>query len=73
MFAAPTTYRTGCRSIEVLPGESHSDAWAYILRGGPFPERYPCSHDPAIGRVRRRVHRSSRRREHRRRPPRTYA
>ena len=25
MFASPTTYRSGVRTVEVLPGESHSD------------------------------------------------
>ena len=62
MFSSPTRYHRGSHVVEVLPGESHSDAWAYVIRGGPFPDRYPCSHDPALGRVRRRV-RSSRRRQ----------
>ncbi len=62
MFASPTTYRSGARTVEVLPGESHSAAWMYVARGGPRPESYPC--DPVAGQVRRRVHRSSRRREH---------
>jgi len=67
MFSSPTTiYRSGSRSIEVLPGESHSDAWGYVLRGGLFPARYPCSHDPHAVRIRRHAHHSSRRREHRR-------
>jgi hypothetical protein len=65
MFSSPTTYRYGSRTVEVLPGESHSAAWAYVARGGPLPESYPC--DPVAGRVRRRVHHSSRRRPHRRR------
>lgn len=65
MFSSPTTYRSGSRTVEVLPGESHSAAWAYVTRGGPVSESYPC--DPGAGRVRRRVHQSSRRRPHRRR------
>ena len=65
MFSSPTIYRSGSRTVEVLPGESHSAAWTYITRGGPRPESYPC--DPAAGRVRRRVHHSSYRRPHRRR------
>jgi hypothetical protein len=67
MFSSPTTYHRGSRVVEVLPGESHSDAWAYVTRGGPFPDRYPCSHDPAVGRVRRRAHGSRRRQSHARR------
>jgi hypothetical protein len=66
MFAASTTYRSGSRSVEVLPGESHSDAWEYVLRGGPFPTRYPCSHDPRAVRIRRHTSHSPRRRERRR-------
>jgi hypothetical protein len=67
MFSSPTTYRSGSRTVEVLPGESHSAAWAYVTRGGPPPDSsYPC--DPVAGHVRRRVHRSSRRAAHRRRP-----
>ena len=65
MFSAPTTYRSGARTIEVLPGESHSDAWGYVLRGGPFPASYPCSHDPRAVRIRRRASQWSRRRDHR--------
>jgi len=65
MFSSPTTYRSGSRTIEVLPGESHSAAWAYVIRGGPCPKSYPC--DPVAGQVRHRVHRSSRRPAHRRR------
>ena len=65
MFSSPTTYRCGLRAVEVLPGESHSAAWAYVARGGPLPESYPC--DPVSGRVRRRVHHSSRRQPHPRR------
>ena len=68
MFCSPTTYRSGSRRVEVLPGESHSDAWNYVLRGGPFPARYPCSHDAAAVRIRRHAHHFSRRREHRRAP-----
>jgi hypothetical protein len=67
MFSSPTVYRSGARVIEVLPGESHSAAWAYVSRGGSAPETYPCVDDPAAGRVRRRVHRSRRRQPHRRR------
>jgi hypothetical protein len=67
MFSSPTTYRSGSRSVEVLPGESHSAAWAHITSGGPVPASYPCADDPAAGRVRRRVHRSARRPAHRRR------
>ena len=66
MFAAPTTYRSGVRTVEVLPGESHSDAWGYVLHGGPFPACYPCSHDPRAVRIRRHAQHSRRRREHRR-------
>ena len=66
MFASPTTYRSGARAIEVLPGESHSDAWGYALRGGPFPASYPCSHDARAVRIRRHAHHSGGRREHRR-------
>jgi hypothetical protein len=65
MFSSPTIYRSGSRTVEVLPGESHSAAWAYVTRGGPRPDSYPC--DPVAGQVRRRVHRSSRRPSHRRR------
>ena len=64
MFAVPTTYRSGARTVEVLPGESHSDAWGYVLRGGPFPAGYPCSHDSRAVRIRRHASHSSRRREH---------
>ena len=60
MFSSPTIYRSGSRTVEVLPGESHSAAWTYIARSGPAPVSYPCAADPAIGRVRRRVHRSAR-------------
>ena len=64
MFSSPTTYRSGSRTVEVLPGESHSAAWTYVTQGGPAPASYPCADDPATGRVRRRVHRSSRRQPH---------
>jgi len=64
MFSSPTIYRSGSRAVEVLPGESHSAAWAYISRGGPAPASYPCAADPAGGRVRRRMHRSDRRQRH---------
>ena len=63
MFSSPTTYRSGSRTVEVLPGESHSAAWTYIVRGGPAPVTYPC----AQGHVRRRVHHANRRQPHRRR------
>ena len=66
MFASQTTYRSGARTVVVLPGESHSDAWEYVLRGGPFPMSYPCSHDSRTVRIRRHTHHSNRRREHRR-------
>jgi hypothetical protein len=65
MFSSPTVYRSGARTVEVLPGESHSAAWAYVARDGPRPESYPC--DAVTGHVRLRVHRSSRRPSHRRR------
>ena len=69
MFSAPTIYRSGSRTVEVLPGESHSAAWASVVNGGPAPSSYPCWDVPAAGRVRRRVHRSARRPAHRRRMP----
>jgi hypothetical protein len=65
MFSSPTIYRSGARTVEVLPGESHSAAWMYVARDDPRPESYPC--DPVAGQVRRRVHRSSRRQSHQRR------
>ena len=65
MFSSSTIYRSGTRSVEVLPGESHSDAWRYITAGGPAPTRYPCADHPVAGRVRRRMHRSGRRHSHR--------
>ena len=65
MFSSPTIYRSGSRTVEVLPGESHSAAWMYVVRGGPRPESYPC--DPVAGQVRRGVHHPSRRRPPRRR------
>ena len=58
MFSSPTTYRSGARTVEVLPGESHSAAWAYITRGGPEPASYPCSSHAGAGRVRVRTHRA---------------
>ena len=67
MFSSSTTYRLGSRSIEVLPGESHSDAWAYITRGGPEPASYPCTSRAGAGRVRVRSHASRRRQPRRRR------
>jgi hypothetical protein len=67
MFSSPTTYRTGTRSVEVLPGESHSDAWAYVIRGGPEPAGYPCVSHAGAGRVRVRSHTTRRRQPHRRR------
>ena len=60
MFSSPTTYRCGARVVEVLPGESHSAAWAYVKAGGRPPVSYPCSPE----RVRRRAHRSDRRAGH---------
>ena len=60
MFSSPTTYRSGFRTVEVLPGESHSAAWAYVARGGPEPSSYPCTRTAGRGRVRRRDHASSR-------------
>ena len=65
MFPSPTIYRSGSRTVEVLPGESHSAAWMYVARGGPRPESYTC--DPVADPVRRRVHRSRRRPSHQRR------
>jgi len=67
MFSSPTTYRSGARIVEVLPGESHSDAWGYITRGGPEPASYPCESRGGAGRVRVRMHGSRRRQPHRRR------
>ena len=69
MFSSPTIYRSGTRTIEVLAGESHSDAWAYVTRGGPEPASYACTSHGGAGRVRVRSHRSRRRQPHRRRPP----
>lgn len=65
MFSSPTIYRSGSRTVEVLPGESHSAAWAYIAARGPRPVSYPCA-----GPTRRRVHIRARRAEHRRVPAR---
>ena len=67
MLSSPTIYRSGSRTVEVLPGESHSAAWAYITRGGPEPLEYPCVRHAGRGRVRRREHASRRRRAHPRR------
>jgi hypothetical protein len=67
MHAASTTYRSGSRVIEVLAGESHSAAWAYITAGGTEPESYPCAARARGGQVRRGEHRSRRRQAHRRR------
>jgi hypothetical protein len=67
MLSSPTIYRSGSRTVEVLPGESHSAAWTYIIAGDPPPAVYPCADGPAGGRVRGRAHRSSRREPHRRR------
>jgi hypothetical protein len=51
MLSSPTTYRSGSRVVEVLPGESHSAAWAFVTRRGPRPSG--CA---GAGRVRRRAH-----------------
>jgi hypothetical protein len=59
MFSSPTTYRSGSRTVEVLPGESHSPAWAYVTARGPRPVAYPCA-----GLARRRVHVRARRSQH---------
>jgi hypothetical protein len=67
MFSSPTIYRSGSRTVEVLPGESHSAAWAYIVAGGPEPRDYPCVRPAGGGRVRRRRHVSRRRQDHDRR------
>ena len=67
MFSSPTTYRTGTRTVEVLPGESHSAAWAYVISGGPEPASYPCTQRAGGGRVRVRTHGSRRQQPHRRR------
>jgi hypothetical protein len=67
MFSSPTVYRSGSRALEVLPGESHSAAWAYVTAGGPEPQEYPCVRRAGRGRVRRRDHASRRRRAHDRR------
>ena len=62
MFSSPTIYRSGSRTVEVLAGESHSAAWAYIARGGVEPSSYPCVRTGGSGRVRRHDHASSRQR-----------
>ena len=69
MVSSPTIYRCGSRTVEVLPGESHSAAWAFIVAGGPEPRDYPCVRRPGGGRVRRRDHASRHRRGHDRRRP----
>lgn len=66
MFSSPTTYRSGNRAIEVLPGESHSEAWAYVISRGPRPASYPCASHAGSARVRVRAHASRRRQPHRR-------
>jgi hypothetical protein len=66
MFSAPTIYRTGTRTVEVLPGESHSDAWAYLVRGASEPASYPCTARAGAGRIRMRAHHSRRRQPRRR-------
>ncbi len=43
MFSAPTVYRSGSRTVEVLAGESHSAAWAYVTGSGPEPVSYRCA------------------------------
>jgi hypothetical protein len=69
MFSAPTVYRSGSRTVEVLAGESHSAAWAYVTGSGPEPVSYPCAQSAGGGRVRRRDHASRHRRAHARRVP----
>jgi hypothetical protein len=56
MFSSPTVYRSGSRTVEVLPGESHSAAWAYVTARGPRP-----THCAGAGRMRRHVHGARRR------------
>ena len=67
MFCSPTTYRRGARTIEVLPGESHSAAWASMVKGGPEPASGPRASRAGAGRVRVREHGSRRRRQPQRR------
>ena len=64
MLSSQTTYHSRAGSVQVLPGASHSDAWAYITKNGPLPKPQPSSHDSAAGHVRR--HGSSREPGHRR-------
>ena len=47
MFSSPTVYRSGSRTVEVLPGESHSAAWMYVARGGPRPGAIRATPSPA--------------------------
>ena len=68
MFSAPTVYRSGSRTVEVLAGESHSAAWAYVTGSGPEPVSYRCAHR-AGSKVRRRDHASRHRRAYARRLP----
>ena len=46
--------------VAVLPGESHSAAWAYITEAALRGRAPRAMDDPAAGRVRRRIHRSTR-------------
>ena len=52
MLSSQTTYHSLAGTARVLPGESHSDAWVYITKGGPLPKAQPSSHDSAAGRGR---------------------
>ena len=63
MFCSPTTYRRGARTIEVLPGESHSAAWASMVKGGPEPASGPRASRAGAGRLRRCVSTVRRRRQ----------
>ena len=60
MLSSQTTYHSESRTSTVLSGASHSDAWAYVAKGGPLPKPRPASNESAVGRVRR--HGSSRER-----------
>jgi hypothetical protein len=60
MLSSQTTYHSDSRTSTVLSGASHSDAWAYVAKGGPLPKPQPASNESAAGRVRR--HGSSRER-----------
>ena len=64
MLSSQTTYHSQAGTVQVLPGASHSDAWAYVTKGGPLPKPQPSSHDSGAGQLRR--HGSSRVRGHRR-------